>query len=85
MSTTKNTARQAPRQYAIGVFRNSTVTDVAARHLTLREAIAFAKAYNRVADSRFAVVMRHPIARAIRPAPAAAKPVRKRRKAACPA
>jgi hypothetical protein len=53
------------RSYAVGIVSDSRVLSIVERHSTLREAAAFARAYNRLGDDRQAVIIPHPISRAI--------------------
>lgn len=53
------------RSYAVAIVRASVILAVPKHHLPLREAAAFARGYNRLKDDRQAVVMLHPIFRAI--------------------
>lgn len=52
-------------RFAVGIVAHSMILSFPRTRLTLREASAFARAYNRVTEERIAVVMRHPISRAI--------------------
>lgn len=55
----------ASRSYAVGIVANSTFLFFPCRHVSRREAEAYARSYNRITCERFAVVLRHPISRAI--------------------
>lgn len=54
-----------PRVWAVCIVRQSVILKTPKKHLTLNEAKAFTKAYNRITDDRVAVVVRHPLQRAL--------------------
>ena len=56
------------RKYAIGVVVAGRITSIIEEHVSIREAVAFARSYNRFDDDRQAVILRYPISRAIRQA-----------------
>lgn len=49
------------RKFAVAIVDRGNVESVACRRLSLGEAAAFARSYNRVKDRRTAIVVRHPI------------------------
>jgi hypothetical protein len=53
------------RRYAVAIIRQRQIVSVPQRHLSIREAVAYARSYNIPADDLVAVVMRHPISRAM--------------------
>jgi hypothetical protein len=53
------------RNYAIAVVVDGQIVSIPRRHLSLCEAVGFARGYNTTDGGPMAVVMRHPISRAI--------------------
>jgi hypothetical protein len=53
------------RSFAVAIVRESVILSVPCRHLSLGEARAFCREYNADVTDRVAIVMVHPIARAI--------------------
>jgi len=52
-------------RYAVAIVVSARITSIVERHVSLREAVAFVASYNRFTPDRQAVVLRHPISRAI--------------------
>jgi hypothetical protein len=53
------------RKFAVLLVSDGRILSAFRRYIPLREAVAYAKAYNRTSRERFALVVRHPIARAL--------------------
>jgi hypothetical protein len=53
------------RRYAVGIVVNGRIESIAQRHMSVREAVGFLRGYNRIKDERTAVILSHPISRAI--------------------
>lgn len=53
------------RIYAVGIVSSSLITSIAERHVSLQEAASFVQAYNCLDGERQAVILAHPISRAI--------------------
>jgi len=53
------------RNYAVGIIVSGRITAIVERHVSIREAVAFCRAYNRLDDDRQAVILTYPISRAI--------------------
>lgn len=54
-----------PRNCAIAIVACGQIKSICQRYLSAPEALSFAEAYNRVDEDRQAVVVLHPISRAI--------------------
>ena len=53
------------RRFAVGIVSENRIVEIAERHVSLAEAAGFLRGYNRVDNGRYAVILRHPISRAI--------------------
>jgi hypothetical protein len=53
------------RNYAVVLTSSGRIESVPLRYVSRREAVAFTRAYNRHPGERFALVVRHPIQRAL--------------------
>ncbi len=53
------------RDYAVLLAVKGRITKTLRRRLSLSEAVAFARSYNRIDDDHLALLVRHPISRAI--------------------
>lgn len=54
-----------PRKYAVLIVAGGRILKVAQRCLSLREAIGYTRSFNGWDDGRVALIVRHPISRAI--------------------
>jgi hypothetical protein len=53
------------RSYAVGIIEQGRVDSIPENNLSLQEAVAFVRSYNEADQDRQAVILTHPISRAI--------------------
>jgi len=53
------------RSYAVGIVIGTSIVSIVERRVSLQEAAGFVRSYNSIDDERQAVIITHPISRAI--------------------